>query len=131
MAVTITVVIAIVRIPESNLEQKVQPIKLDAAILEQRLTNKITRYSPVMGLQDGMLTDNLRQDASLTRSDKKFGYRVKQGSTQAIGNRDFFEAALPLSPSLYHRFDSTRKMKLDGRDVTVEVTQVYPKKYET
>lgn len=130
MAITFVCVIALIQVPENMLQQRLQPIDLDALIMQKRLFNKVSGYSPVLGMQEDILAEDVRLAARLDPSEKKFGYRitVSKGPT-VYGNKDFFVAAYPLA-RLYDTFTEVKRMKQDGSSVSVSLVQVYPKKYE-
>ncbi len=143
VVMTAFIIIAFVVIPSRVLDAVVQPVELDAALMEQRLFNKVTEYSPVSGFKAGVVSSDFRSSAALSISEKLFGYYVyfapfsadpdfvyRPGVDEVFyGNRDFFVVAEPLAPLKYKKFSESRRMKKGSSDVVVQLVQVYPKKY--
>ncbi|HLC32919.1 MAG TPA: hypothetical protein VJJ82_03770 [Candidatus Nanoarchaeia archaeon] len=132
---TALIVIALVTIPTSILRATVQPVELDASIMGERLAQKITAYSPVLGAQSGRLGDITA--ANLALSEKRHAYRITVGDKSAeqsvVGNQDFYDEAIPLTPIKHKRFTFTttmiQKKSTEERIVPVTIDQVYPERY--
>lgn len=125
VSMTAIIVMALVIIPTNILQSTVQPVELDASIMEERLAQKITAYSPVLGTQPGQSGD-LNQ-ARLAMSEKRHAYKVTMGAQSVVGNQDFYDEAIPLTPIKHRRFTYTTT--LQGVKEPVTIDQVYPERY--
>lgn len=104
---TAIIIIALVTIPTNVMKATIQPVELDASIMEERLAMKI-KYS---GLES----------TRLTMSEKKHGYKVTIGKESVFGNKDFYEEAIPLTPIKHKRFTY--------KDNKATIDQVYTEQY--
>ena len=133
--ITAFTIIALVVIPSRVMGQIIQPIPLDASIMQERFTQKATAYSPVLGSRQGEITADFAQRMRLALSDKRYGYNVSYSQNgivkeQAFGNKDFYEQAVPLAPIKYDRYVTQKNLTKDGQIVTLTIDQTFPKKYE-
>lgn len=122
-------VLALIIVPTSMLQNSVQPITMDAAIMQDRLFMKSSEFSPIFG-QTNKLTGNLNKSVALELSEKKFAYNVSAGSQSVYGNKEFYEDAVPIASIKYDRFTSSRTLMSSSGPVVVTVDQIYPKSYE-
>ncbi|VVB81069.1 Uncharacterised protein [uncultured archaeon] len=127
---TAFVIIALVTTPTSILNQSVQPFRLDAGITEERLYEKVSDYSPILGTQYGTLTDQFDKNAALLLSDKRYAYKISAGQKAYVANKEFYEDAVPLAPIRYNRYTITKMFTSNGKQIPVTIDQVYPKSYE-
>ncbi len=130
ITITAMVIYIFVIVPLQMLNNSIQPIALDAAIGEERLFNKLSAYSPVMGMQNGVAT-NSKNSAVLYLGEKAYGYRVEAG-IQVIytGNNEFYEDAIALIPVKYRLYAATKTYYWNGKEFEVLITQVFPNKYK-
>lgn len=124
---TAIIIIALVTIPTSVLRATVQPVELDASIMEERLSQKITAYSPMLGQKIGEVGE--LDGAKLQLSEKRHAYKVTVAAKSVLGNQDFYDEAIPLTPIKHKRFMFNTKMTKEGVLVPVTIDQVYPENY--
>ena len=124
---TAIIVLALVIIPTNILRATVQPVELDASIMEERLSQKILAYSPMLGVETGQ-AGNIK-DAELVLSEKRFAYKVTVDKDSTIGNQEFYDEAIPLTPIKHKRFTHEATLVKEGKETPVVIDQVYPERY--
>ena len=127
---TAFVVMALVIIPRGILNNAVQPFTLDAGIMQERLVQKITAFSPILGVQGKQLSDQFPKSATLSLSEKRYAYKVASATQEYVGNKEFYEIAVPLAPIRFNRYSVNKPMFVNGVQTNIFIDQVFPKKYE-
>lgn len=125
---TAIIVISLVIIPTNVMKATIQPVELDASIMEERLSNKLTEYSPITGTNINKVGDV--NAANLILSQKRHAYKVAVDNLPPVfGNPDFYDEAIPLTPVKHKRFTSATEMKKKEKTSKVIIDQVYTEKY--
>jgi len=128
--VTFVAVVVLYLFPAKILAAQVQPIDVDAYVLDARVTSLLTHVDPFVGYREfepsrGALKDRL----PIVFSQKKMALRVQRGEEEYFGSREqkgFFDAASAVQSGV-RRIETVKHFP----DAEVWVTQVYPESYDT
>jgi len=128
-------VLTLVTIPLYVLDKAVQPVQLDGAIMNERLWVKITEVSPVVGVRENVVAQDVRRASALSISQKQFGYQVsvepKNGEKVGfVGNANFYTCALPVANLSFVQFTQRRQKFYKGVPAGVTVDQIFARSYD-
>lgn len=130
---TLIVIVALITVPTSILNNSVQPIALDATIMQQRIENSLTKkYSPTEGqipATNVMILSQISKFQAPSINQKKYGIQIDADGTHYI-NKEYYEKTKDLVGMGYKGHSS--EFFYSGKDgiKMAKIKQVYPPRYE-
>lgn len=139
---TLVVIVAIIVVPSSVLNNKVQPTAVDAAIMNERILGLLIQQPLGVIREGGQIVVDPTQSLSSVKpytQKKKFGIRVNIGQ-KGVGakqysfnqeTKNYYIATYRLADAGYpYYYSRTWLLNKDYDVINLDIDQIYPPRYE-
>lgn len=132
-AITAVIVVAILVVPQSILNNSIQPTQLDIKIMQNRIENSLTKkYSPTEGQIPAInvkVSEQISKFRPPSEKQKKYGVKIEADGVHYI-NKEYYEKAKDLVGMGYkgQHYEFFYSGKEGNR--LAKIDQVYPPRYE-
>jgi len=133
LMMTSVVVILMVQVPKTILDNAAETYDRDNAIFEERIFNKLstkdeltTRVIPgVIEKKEQFSTKRIKKSFDLGKTPRRVGFKLTYDRKSIYFNQDFYEDAKPLSPVVYKDFVHQRPLLVENELKQLEIDQVF------
>ncbi|GEM_PF-4666576 len=127
---TIAVVLALIIMPKTLMEQSVQPVQLDEQVQARQIHSRLWETSTVTGRTSPFDYTSDLTGINNTYTKKLMAYTVTIDGKTTTHQKQFQDIAKPIAPFRYMPYTEIRNVEVNGVTKQLIIEEYYPQKYE-